>query len=123
NQGPTLGLTSPQILFCIGGAVVFGAAFFWVSSHVKDPTIDLSLYRIRNFWVAVAAAFVSFLALTPVNHLLPFYMENVQGLHVSETGLVFITTTVAIAVTQPFSGRWADRIGSRPVASLGLVLQ
>src|SRR5207302_5606244 len=61
--------------------------------------------------------------LTPINHLLPFYMEHVQGLHVSETGLVFITTTLAIAVTQPFSGRWADRIGSRPVASLGLLLE
>src|SRR5207302_7985302 len=61
--------------------------------------------------------------LTPINHLLPFYMEHVQGLHVSETGLVFITTTIAIAVTQPFSGRWADRVGSRPVASLGLLLE
>jgi EmrB/QacA subfamily drug resistance transporter len=123
NQAPTLGLTSPQILLCIAGTVVFGAAFFYVSTHVKDPTIDLSLYRSRNFSVAVSAAFISFLALTPVNHLLPFYMENVQGLHVSETGLIFITTTIAIAVTQPFSGRWADRIGSRPVASLGLLLQ
>src|SRR5207302_1257737 len=85
--------------------------------------IDLSLYKSRNFTVAVAAAFISFLALTPINHLLPFYMEHVQGLHVSETGLVFITTTIAIAVTQPFSGRWADRIGSRPVASLGLLLE
>ncbi|HEX8969811.1 MAG TPA: MFS transporter, partial [Chloroflexota bacterium] len=123
NQAPTLGLTSPQILLCFVGVLVFGAAFFWVSTHVKDPTIDLSLYRSRNFTVAVSAAFISFLALTPVNHLLPFYMENVQGLRVSETGLIFITTTLAIAVTQPFSGRWADRIGSRPVASLGLLLQ
>jgi EmrB/QacA subfamily drug resistance transporter len=123
NQAPTLGLNSPQILLCIAGVVVFGFAFFYVSTHVKDPTIDLSLYKSRNFSVAVGAAFISFLALTPVNHLLPFYMENVQGLHVSETGLIFITTTLAIAVTQPFSGRWADRIGSRPVASLGLLLQ
>ncbi len=123
NQAPTWGWSSPRTLLLAAGFVTFGAAFFWVSSHVKDPTIDLSLYRSRNFSVAVAAAFVSFLALTPVNHLLPFYMEHVQGLHVSETGLVFITTTLAIAVTQPFSGRWADRIGSRPVASLGLLLQ
>ena len=123
NQAPTLGLTSPQILLCIAGVIVFGAAFFYASTHVKDPTIDLSLYKSRNFSVAVSAAFISFLALTPVNHLLPFYMENVQGLHVSETGLIFITTTIAIAITQPFSGRWADRIGSRPVASLGLLLQ
>jgi EmrB/QacA subfamily drug resistance transporter len=123
NQAPTWGWSSPQTLSLAAGFIVFGAAFFWVSTHVKDPTIDLSLYKSRNFSVAVAAAFISFLALTPVNHLLPFYMEHVQGLHVSETGLVFITTTLAIAVTQPFSGRWADRIGSRPVASLGLLLE
>ena len=123
NQAPTWGWSSPQTLTLAAGFIVFGAALSWVSTHVKDPTIDLSLYRSRNFSVAVAAAFISFLALTPVNHLLPFYMEHVQGLHVSETGLVFITTTLAIAVTQPFSGRWADRIGSRPVASLGLLLE
>ena len=123
NQGPSLGWTSPPVLALAGGCGVFGAAFFWVSTHVADPTIDLRLYRIRNFSVSVAAAFISFLALAPVNHLLPFYMENVQGLAVSETGLVFITTTIAIAVTQPFSGRLADRIGSRPVASAGLLLE
>jgi MFS family permease len=50
-------------------------------------------------------------------------MEDVQGLHVSETGLIFITTTLAIALTQPFSGRLSDRIGSRPVASAGLLFQ
>ena len=61
--------------------------------------------------------------MTAINHLLPFYMENVQGLPVSETGLVFITTTLAIALTQPFSGRMADAIGSRSVATAGLVCQ
>jgi EmrB/QacA subfamily drug resistance transporter len=123
NQGPTWGFASPQVLGLAVGLVVFGFLFVRISTRVQNPTIDLGLYRIRNFTVAVSAAFISFLALTPVNHLLPFYMENVQGLHVSETGLIFISTTLAIALTQPFSGRWADRIGSRPVASLGLLLQ
>ena len=123
NQAPTLGLTSPSILACIAGFFVFGAAFFYVSTHVKEPTIDLSLYKTRNFTVAVVCAFVSFLALAPINHLMPFYMDNVQGLHISETSLIFISTTVAIAVTQPFSGRLADRIGSRSVSSVGLVIQ
>jgi EmrB/QacA subfamily drug resistance transporter len=105
------------------GFVAFGAAFLWIALHVANPTIDLSLYKSRNFTVAVVAAFISFVALTPVNQLIPFYMEDVQGLHVSETGLIFITTTLAIALTQPFSGRLADRIGSRPVASAGLLFQ
>jgi EmrB/QacA subfamily drug resistance transporter len=123
NQAPTLGLTSPTILFCIAGFFVFGAGFFYVSSHVKNPTIDLSLYKTRNFTVAVVCAFFSFLALASINHLMPFYMDNVQGLHVAETSLIFISTTIAIAVTQPFSGRLADRIGSRSVSSVGLVIQ
>ena len=82
QPGPELGLTSPSILACIVGFFVFGAAFFYVSTHVTEPTIDLSLYKTRNFTVAVVCAFVSFLALAPINHLMPFYMENVQGLHI-----------------------------------------
>jgi EmrB/QacA subfamily drug resistance transporter len=123
NQGPTWGLTNPTTLGVAAACVVFFVAFFFVTLHVSDPTIDLSLYKNRNFSVSVSAAFISFLALTPVNQLLPFYMEDVQGLQVSETGLIFITTTLAIAITQPISGRMADRIGSRPVASAGLLLQ
>jgi EmrB/QacA subfamily drug resistance transporter len=123
NQGPTWGLSDPRTFWVTLAFVGLGAAFFWIASHVSDPTIDLTLYRSRNFTVAVSAAFISFLALTPVNQLIPFYMENVQGLRVSETGLIFITTTLAIAITQPFSGRLADHIGSRPVASAGLLCQ
>jgi EmrB/QacA subfamily drug resistance transporter len=123
NEGPTWGWTSTQTLAAAVALAIFGSAFVWVSKHVKDPMIDLDLYRSRNFTVAVVVAFMSFLALAPINHLMPFYMQNVQHLHVSETSLIFISTTIAIAVTQPFSGRLADRIGSRSIASVGLVLQ
>jgi EmrB/QacA subfamily drug resistance transporter len=123
NEGPTWGWTSTETFTAAIALVIFGAAFVWVSKHVKDPMIDLDLYKSRNFTVAVVVAFLSFLALAPINHLMPFYMENVQHLHVSETSLIFISTTIAIAVTQPFSGRLADRIGSRSIASVGLVLQ
>jgi EmrB/QacA subfamily drug resistance transporter len=123
NEGPTWGWTSTATLSAVAALVIFGALFVWVSRRVPDPAIDLELYKSRNFTVAVVVAFLSFLALAPINHLMPFYMENVQHLHVSETSLIFISTTIAIAITQPFSGRIADRIGSRSIASLGLVLQ
>lgn len=123
NQGPTWGFQDSRTWWVALACIAFGATFYWIARQAVDPTIDLSLYRSRNFTVAVVAAFVSFMALTPVNQLVPFYMEDVQGLHVSETGLIFITTTLAIALTQPFSGRLADRIGSRPVASAGLLFQ
>jgi hypothetical protein len=123
NQGPTWGLENPRTPWVGLGCVVFGAIFFWVATHVRKPMIDLSLYRSRNFTVAVSAAFISFICLTPVNQLVPFYMEDVQGLHVAETGLIFITTTLMIAITQPFSGRLDDQIGSRKITSIELALQ
>jgi EmrB/QacA subfamily drug resistance transporter len=123
NQGPTWGLSDSRTFWVTLAALGLGAAFFWVATHVREPMIDLSLYRSRNFSVAVGAAFISFICLTPVNQLIPFYMEDVQGLHVVETGLIFITTTLMIAITQPFSGRLADRIGSRKITSLGLATQ
>jgi EmrB/QacA subfamily drug resistance transporter len=122
NQGPTWGLSDRTLWFTLA-TLVLGAGFFWVATHVREPMIDLSLYKSRNFTVAVCAAFISFICLTPVNQLVPFYMEDVQGLHVAETGLIFITTTLLIAITQPFSGRLADRIGSRKITSLGLAVQ
>jgi len=122
NQGPTWGW-SDRSLWVMLATLVLGAGFFWVATHVREPMIDLSLYKSRNFTVAVCAAFISFICLTPVNQLVPFYMEDVQGLHVAETGLIFITTTLLIAITQPFSGRLADRIGSRKITSLGLAVQ
>jgi MFS family permease len=123
NEGPTWGWTSGSTLTAVGVLIIFGALFVWASRRSRDPAIDLELYKSRNFSVAVAVAFLSFLALAPINHLMPFYMEKVQKLHVSETSLIFISTTLAIAITQPLSGRLADRIGSRSIASLGLVLQ
>jgi EmrB/QacA subfamily drug resistance transporter len=123
NQGPTWGFSDSRTFWVMLATLGLGAAFFWVATHVREPMIDLSLYKSRNFSVAVAAAFISFICLTPVNQLIPFYMEDVQGLHVVETGLIFITTTLMIAITQPFSGRLADRIGSRKITSLGLATQ
>ena len=123
NQGPTWGLSDQRTFWVTLATLSLGAGFFWVASHVREPMIDLSLYKSRNFTVAVCAAFISFICLTPVNQLIPFYMEDVQGLHVAETGLIFITTTLMIAITQPFSGHLADRIGSRKITSLGLATQ
>src|SRR5918911_4268590 len=37
NQAPTWGWASLQTLGLAAGFVVFGAAFLWVSTHVKDP--------------------------------------------------------------------------------------
>jgi EmrB/QacA subfamily drug resistance transporter len=123
NEGPTWGWTSTPTLIAAVSFLSFGSVFVWVSRRAAMPMIDLQLYKSRNFTVAVVVAFISFVALAPINHLMPFYMVNVQHLHVSETSLIFISTTIAIAVTQPFSGRLADRIGSRLIASWGLALE
>ena len=52
------------------------------------------------------------------------YLDNFNILHYSTsmTGLLMAITPVTVAVIAPFAGSLSDRIGSRQITTLGLVL-
>jgi EmrB/QacA subfamily drug resistance transporter len=123
NQGNEWGWASRTTLVFFGGFAISVAAFVWASLRAEQPAIDLRLYRNRDFSVAVGVAFLSFIALTPLQQLLPFYLSNVVQLSAAGTGLRYATATAFIAIVQPFSGWMADKVGSRLVTSAGLLVQ
>ena len=50
------------------------------------------------------------------------YMQNIKGYSPLEAGVRFLPSTVVIIVIGPIAGRLSDRIGPRPLMTLGLVL-
>ena len=50
------------------------------------------------------------------------YMQNVRGYSPLEAGVRFLPSTVVIIFMGPIAGRLADKVGPRPLMSLGLVL-
>ena len=123
NQGETWGWTSAATLGTLLLALGAAAAFVWVERRVAQPTVDLGLFRNRGFSAAVAAAFLSFLAISPVALLMPFYYQLVLGLPADQTGLLLVAIPASAAIFSPIGGSLSDRFGTRLVATAGLLLE
>ncbi len=123
NQGESWGWASPLTLACFGAAVASAVAFIWVERRVDQPTVDLDLFRNRGFSASAAAAFLSFLAISPVTLLMPFYFQLVLGLPVGQSGLLLAVIPATVALLAPVSGSLSDRFGSRAIASAGMAIQ
>ena len=123
NQGETWGWTSPAIVGLLAAAVACTATFLWVEGRVAQPTIDLMLFRNRGFSAAALAAVLSFLAISSVTLLMPFYYQRVLGLRADQTGLLLIAIPATVALLAPLSGSLSDRFGSRIIASAGMAIE
>ncbi|MER3485509.1 MAG: MFS transporter, partial [Chloroflexota bacterium] len=80
--------------------------------------LDLTLFANQGFRAAAVAAFLNFLALAQVTLLMPFYLQRVLALSVSEAGVVMAAIPATNMFVAPFSGTLSDRLGSRMIASL-----
>jgi EmrB/QacA subfamily drug resistance transporter len=123
NQGASWGWTNPRIFVCLAAAAFAGWAFNYVERRVEFPTVDLSLFRNRAFSAAAASGFLSFLAISPVNLLMPFYFQLVLGIPVDQSGLLLISIPATVVFLAPVSGALSDRLGSRLIASVGLAVE
>jgi len=113
------------------GAVVFGglaaAAIFLplfvvVERHHRAPMLDLTIFNNRLFSAASAAAFLNGLARFALMFIFVFYFQGVQGDSPILAGLKLAPLAVGMLIASPLAGIYADRKGSRTLASLGMVV-
>jgi EmrB/QacA subfamily drug resistance transporter len=123
NQGETWGWTSPLTVGVLGLAVLAAVAFVFVETRVPQPTVDLRLFGNRGFSAATASAFLGFLALAPVILLMPFYYQLVLNVPVDQSGLLLIAIPATTVFLAPISGTLSDRLGTRLLASAGLLIE
>jgi EmrB/QacA subfamily drug resistance transporter len=120
---PLWGWASAPTLVPLALTAVFLAAFVLVERRVSEPMLDLDLLRKnRVFAAANSAALLNYLAVFGVTTLTAVYLEIVQDRTPQETGLMLLIQPVLMAILSPFSGRLSDRMGSRVLATTGMVL-
>ncbi len=108
------------------GLLVFSAACFagfvlW-ERHVDAPILNLDLVlKNRLFAAANTAALLNYMALYGVSLLTAIFLELVEAQSASLTGWLLLSMPLLMAVLSPFSGRLSDRIGSRVLATGGMV--
>lgn len=122
TNGHRLGWGSPVILAGIAVTALLLAAFVWWESRVQDPMLDLEFFSSRVFSLGVSARFLSFMGMSSVFFLLPFYLVQGLGMEPSKAGLLMVPGSISIAILGPISGRLSDKVGTRwlTVAGMGL---
>ncbi|HSG18812.1 MAG TPA: DHA2 family efflux MFS transporter permease subunit [Anaerolineae bacterium] len=120
--GQDLGFFDRRVLLLLAGAAVFGVVFVVVESRVKQPMIDLRLFRDGQFSVGLVTGFVTFVAIAGTTLLLPFYLENVLGYEPRQVGLLLAVVPISLGITAPISGTLSDRFGTRLITVIGLAV-
>jgi EmrB/QacA subfamily drug resistance transporter len=121
-EGNTWQWGSARVISLFAIAVVALASFVPIELRVKAPMIDFRFFRSRSFWGSNLVAFLISFGMLAQFFFLALYMQNILGYSPLQAGVRFLPATVVIIVMGPIAGRLTDRIGPRPLMTLGLVI-
>ncbi len=119
-QGPKDGWGSPLILALIAIAAVGTFLFVRAEQRSTDPMMDVSLFRDREYSLAIGTIFAVMFALYGMLLLITQYMQNVRGFTAVHTGLVILPLSIAITIVSPLAGRLVGHFGVRRLVLVGL---
>ncbi len=122
NRGHAWGWASLQTLGAFVMAFALLATFIALERRVPAPMLDLSLFSRRLFSVATASAVLNYICLYSITFLLPFYLIQGRGLGSAQAGLILTAQPLVMAIVAPLSGALSDRIGSRALSSVGMLI-
>ncbi len=120
--GATGTFTSPKVVYPIIASIVLIGVFVWHALRIKNPLLDLRLYRRRTFSSASFAMFCLGAALFGGMILLPLYWQGIRHEDVVKTGLLTAPQGLGMALVMPLAGKLSDRLGGGPLALFGVIV-
>ena len=120
SNGAELGWRSAPIAAGFAAVVGLAAFFTYWELRTRSPMLDVTLFRHPVFTVGVAASAISFMSISSVRFLMPFYLQTVLGYSPGAVGLVLVPAALAMIVMGPLGGRLSDRYGWTPFNVGGL---
>ncbi len=122
NQAGTRGWGDALVVSFLVAGVVLLVAFIIVELRVKDPVMDVRLFRSYTFTMANILTWATTGVLFGSLFILPLFFESVQGLTALSTGEILITQGLAMAVGLAIGGKLYNRVGPRVLAVAGLAV-
>ena len=120
---PFWGWRSLQTIGLLAAFVVLLVAFGVVEGRVRDPVFDLDLVRKnRAFAAGNFAALLNYAAVYGVTVFTAVFLEVAQGYSAQRAGLILLMQPIFMAGLSPLFGRLSDRVGSRVLATGGMLL-
>jgi MFS transporter, DHA2 family, multidrug resistance protein len=103
-------------------SAVSAVLFFWRMFTARQPIVDLSAFRDRNFWTGTMFGFVLGIGLYGLTYIYPVYLAVVRGYSSLMIGKTMFVTGVCMFLTAPLAGRLMTRVDPRLMIASGFVL-
>lgn len=112
--------TTNLILLAIG--IISTVVFIVNELTVKEPLLDLRVFKIYNYTVSQIVQTLHGLAFMGGVLILPLYLQEVRGFSALDTGLLLFPSAIAAGVTSAISGRLLVKVGLRRLTVPGLFI-
>lgn len=119
--GKEIGYDNIGIIISFIVSIILFISFIIVEKRIDEPLLKLEIFSNSLFSLSIFCAFISFVAISCSNIILPFYLQYVMKLAPSVTGVLMMVSPIILSVVAPMSGYISDRIGSEVLTFLGLI--
>ncbi|HET6865963.1 MAG TPA: MFS transporter [Solirubrobacteraceae bacterium] len=116
------GWGSARVISLLVVAAIALPLFVLIERRAKAPIVNFAFFTSRTFLGANMVAFLISFAMFAQFFFLTLYLQNILGYSPLQTGIRFLPATIMIIIMGPLAGRLTDRVGSRPLMTLGLVI-
>ncbi|WP_292320338.1 MFS transporter [Caldisphaera sp.] len=123
TYGSFIGWNSFSIFISLVGLIIFGL-FILYENHYKELSIlDVSLLKNNIMFTAGnMAALLNYTGYFYLSFFISFYMQRILNFSPLLTSLALISLSISMVIISPISGWLSDIIGSRILATLGMIL-
>jgi EmrB/QacA subfamily drug resistance transporter len=122
QQASAWGWTSAGTIGVVGGGILVLAVFVWRQLGVREPLVDVRLFRNRAFVGDSIVLFTTQFGLLAMTLYASLYAQNLLGYSPIQAGFSALAMIAPLMVGAQLAGRWYDRSGARPPLLLGLTL-
>jgi EmrB/QacA subfamily drug resistance transporter len=110
---------APVIVGLFAASAATLVVFIWVERYAAQPILPLHLFAIPTFRTATLGSFVMSMAFLGVVMFMPLYMQVVQGVSATQSGVSLLPLMGALIVSSILSGRIVTRTGKYKLLMIG----
>ncbi|WP_400203605.1 MFS transporter [Candidatus Methanomassiliicoccus intestinalis] len=122
--GNTDGWLSANVLILVIISIISFVMFIQIEQKKgENGLFDLRLFtKNRLFAAANFSAFLNYTAYYGSTFVISFYLQRVLGIDIGTTGLILLAMPLVMCIISPISGSLSDKVGSRTLATLGMII-
>lgn len=112
-----------QLVVACAVIAVVGFAFFLIWELTdKHPVVDLSLFKIRNFWAGTLAISVGYGLFFGNVVLLPLWLQQYMGYTATQAGMAMAPVGLLAVFLSPFVGKTISHVDPRKYATFSFLV-